>query len=206
MCGRFVLVSDLSAIAADFGVSSVTVDFSPNRNVHPGQEIPVIVSRNHENVLEVCRWGLIPFWAKDPAVGAKMINARAETVAQKPSFKYAFAKRRCLIPADGFYEWKKAGDQKIPYLFFLKSRRPFVFAGLYESWTPGDQKPINTCTIITTRANRLVASVHERMPVIVPTEESHKWLRADGDDPSSRLEMLKPYPDEKMQCVRADLL
>jgi len=205
MCGRFILISDLSVIAKNFGIAGVSVHFSPNRNVSPGQHIPAIVSRDAENVLATYLWGLIPFWAKDPSIGAKLINARAETIAQKPGFKSAFAHRRCLIPADGFYEWKKEGNKKVPYSFFMKSGEPFVFAGLYETWIAPDKKPVNTCAIITTEANSLVAPIHDRMPVIVPQEESSKWLSTEGKDSSALLDLLKSYPAGKMECAPADI-
>ena len=205
MCGRFVLISDLSVIARNFGISGVSVHFPPNRNVSPGRLIPAIIRRDAENVMASYLWGLIPFWAKNPSIGAKLINARAETVAQKPSFKSAFAQRRCLIPADGFYEWKKEGSKKIPYSFFMKSGEPFVFAGLYETWIAPDKKPVNTCAIITTQANSLVAPVHDRMPVIVPHEDGIKWLSSGAKDASALTDILKPYPAEEMECRPADI-
>lgn len=205
MCGRFILISDLSVIAREIGISGVSIHFSPNRNVSPGLLIPAIIHRDAENVLEALLWGLIPFWAKNPSIGAKLINARAETVAQKPGFKNAFAHRRCLIPADGFYEWKKEGNKKVPYSFYMKSGQPFVFAGLYETWIAPDKKPVNTCAIITTKANSLIAPVHDRMPVIVPHEDRLNWLSAGDKDSAALLDIMKPYPAEEMECRPADI-
>jgi putative SOS response-associated peptidase YedK len=200
MCGRFVLITDLPAIAQDFDVPEVSIHFSPSRNVSPGQHIPAIIRRDNKNILASFLWGLIPSWAKDPSIGAKLINARAETIAQKPSFKNAFAERRCLIPADGFYEWKREGNKKVPYYFFLKSGQPFGFAGLYESWLAPDKKKVDTCTIITTQANEVVQPIHDRMPVIVPKDQEAIWLGGGITDPSRLLEILKPYPAKHLDC------
>lgn len=204
MCGRFILITDLSVIAREFDIPGLSVHFSPSRNVSPGQHIPAVIGSDPGNVLASYLWGLIPFWARDPSIGAKLINARAETVAQKPSFKNAFAQRRCLIPADGFYEWKKEGNKKIPYYFFLKSGSPFVFAGLYEQWIAPDKKRVETCTIITTQANAVVEPIHDRMPVIVPKDQQGLWLSTQMQDPSRLLDILKPYPAEAMECKTTD--
>ena len=153
MCGRFILVTDLSEVAREFDIPHVPFSFAPDPNIAPGRQIPALVASGGGYELASFLWGLIPFWAKDPSIGAGLINARAETVAQKPSFKNAFRHRRCLIPADGFYEWKKEGSKKIPYCFSLKSGALLYFAGLYEKWTGPDKKQIASCTIITTGAN-----------------------------------------------------
>ncbi len=199
MCGRFVLITDLSAIARDFNISEISISFEPSRNVSPGRPIPAIVGAGGGKLLKSFLWGLVPFWAKDPSIGARLINARAETVAQKPSFKQAFARRRCLIPADGFYEWKKEGGKKIPYCFGLKSGALLYFAGLYEKWTAPDRQPVESCTIITTQANETVAPVHDRMPVIVPAAAHTLWLNPALQDPGRLLDILKPYPAEEME-------
>ncbi|MDD5414144.1 MAG: SOS response-associated peptidase [Smithellaceae bacterium] len=205
MCGRFVLISDLSVIAREFDASNTSVSFSPSRNVSPGRHIPAVVGSGQENRLVSFLWGLIPFWAKDPSIGAKLFNARAETIAEKPSFKNAFRQRRCLIPADGFYEWKTEGRQKILFSFHLKSGKPFAFAGLYEQWIAPDKKTVETCTIITTQANDIVAPVHNRMPVIVPKAGQQLWLNPEIKDPAHLLDILKPYPAEEMTCNPANL-
>ena len=205
MCGRFVLITDLSAIARDFIVPNVSVSFSASRNVCPGDQILAIVRRGNHNAIALFQWGLIPGWCMDPSIGAQLINARAETIIEKPSFKNAFANRRCLIPADGFFEWKKEGNKKIPYYFFLKSGKPMVFAGLYERWIAPDRKPVDTCTIITTAANDLVAPIHDRMPVIVPKEAQSLWLDMTIKDPSKLQDILKPHPAKEMECQPAGL-
>ena len=205
MCGRFVLISDLSVIVEDFDIQEVSAFFSPSRNVSPGQQIPAVIRRDNKNILTTFLWGLIPPWAKDPSIGTKLINARAETVNEKPSFKNAFCQRRCLIVADGFYEWKNEGKKKIPYYFYLKSGKPFGFAGLYESWLAPEKEMVETCTIITTQANELVQPIHERMPVIIPRNQEEIWLKNDLLDTSGLLELLMPYPAKQMECKIANL-
>lgn len=200
MCGRFVLITDLSVLARDFNLSCEAVNFSPSRNVSPGQPIVAIANPDGKTGMGLYVWGLIPFWAKDPSIGKRLINARAETLAQKPSFKNAYAKRRCLIPADGFYEWKQEGPKKVPYLFGLKSGGPMFFAGLYETWAGPDLRPVQTCAILTTQANALVLPVHERMPVIVSGDLYTPWLDPDIQDPSKLNAILKPYPPGSMTC------
>jgi hypothetical protein len=152
------------------------------------------------NLLKSFLWGLVPFWAKDPSIGGRLINARAETVAQKPSFKQAFARRRCLIPADGFYEWKKEGGKKIPYCFGLKSGVPLYFAGLYEKWTAPDQKPVESCTIITTQANETVAPVQTACPSSFPLPHTRC-----GSIPRFRIPAVARYfktvPAEEMNAT-----
>ena len=205
MCGRFVLISDLSAVAQSFGVTDVSLHFLPDRNIHPGRHIPAVIRTGQGNMPVSFLWGLVPFWAKDPSIGPRLINARAETIAQKPAFQNAFRKRRCLIPADGFYEWKKDGASKKPFRFDLKSGGPFVFAGLYEQWAAAGQKPLDTCTIITTSANEVVSRVHDRMPVIVPKSSQELWLNPELQDPALLAGVLKPYPAEEMICEPADI-
>jgi len=198
MCGRFVLVSDLSGIEEKFDIKKVYHEFQPNWNVTPGQYIPAVIHRDGQNVLASLLWGLIPSWAKDPSIGNKMINARAETISEKPSFRSAFKLRRCLIIANGFYEWKKDGTKKVPLYFYLKSGELFGMAGLYESWIAPDKSQVNSCTIITTNANELIQPIHDRMPVIVPRDQEHIWLSEKTEDKAKLLSLLKPYPTEKM--------
>ena len=204
MCGRFFLITDLAKIAEEFGAGRILVDFKPDRNVAPGQYIPVLINQNGQKVLTSLRWGLIPSWAKDASFGNKMINARAETIAAKPSFKNAFQKRRCLIPVDGFYEWQKTDKVKEPFSISLRSGKPFGLAGLYERWLSPDQKPIQTCTIITTEANELVKSIHDRMPVIIESKFYNFWMNPDNHDQAGLLALLKPYPAGEMTAVPAD--
>jgi putative SOS response-associated peptidase YedK len=198
MCGRFTLVSPFVAVAERFRVAA-PAGLRPRYNIAPGQEILCVLG-DGKNRLESLRWGLIPFWAKDPAIGNRLINARAETLAEKPSFRQAFARRRCLVVADGFYEWRSAGKRKVPVYIFLKSRTPFGFAGLYETWIAPDGTQIRTCTIITTEANDLLRPIHDRMPVILPERVEGDWL----DPAENRLEwlqsLLRPFPPDKMDA------
>ncbi|HOF05144.1 MAG TPA: SOS response-associated peptidase [Syntrophales bacterium] len=201
MCGRFVLLTDLSEISAYFHIQEVACEYRPRGNIYPGQQIAAVV-RDRRTRLVAFRWGLIPSWAKNHALGAKMINARGETVTTKPSFKNAFRNRRCLIVADGFYEWQKTGSKtKKPWFIHLKSGEPFGFAGLYETWVPPEGPPVHSCTIITTRANELIAPIHERMPVIIPREGAATWLADSDKNQEGLLSMLKPYPAEEMECL-----
>jgi putative SOS response-associated peptidase YedK len=198
MCGRFALVSDAAAISESFAVRDCYYDFKPEWNVAPGQHIGAVIHREGRNCLVPLLWGLIPSTAKDPSIGYKLINARAETIDVKPSFRSAFSKRRCLIVADGFYEWKKVGAKKIPLYFHLKSKEPFGLAGLYETWTSPDNKEIRSCAIITTEANKLIAPIHDRMPVIVPKATEQVWISDGMADRAMLLSILKPYPAEEM--------
>ncbi len=180
MCGRFAFYSPSEAVAALFGVSASPV-VKPRYNIAPTQFIASI-RRNDEqlNELTMLRWGLIPHWAKDPAIGNRMINARAETVAEKPSFRTAYRRRRCLILADGFYEWRKEGDGKTPYFISLANGHPFAFAGLWEQWQSKEtEEVLQTTTIVTTSANEFLSQVHHRMPIVLEPENATRWL--DGD-------------------------
>jgi len=198
MCGKFVLITDLKNIQKNFNIQNVSYEHQPSWNIVPGQLIPAVIHHSGKNQLVCFRWGLIPSWSKDPLIAGKLINARAETVDEKPSFRDAFKKRRCLIVADGFYEWKREGDKKMPLYYYLKSGRPFGFAGLYETWITPDKKQINTCTIITTDANELIAPVHDRMPVILSNDQEKVWLGSNPSDVSALLSLLKPYPADEM--------
>ena len=198
MCGRFTLVSPFAVIAERFHVS-VPPDLRPRFNIAPGQDVLCIV-RDGQKRLEPLRWGLIPSWARDPAIGSRMINARAETLAEKPGFRNAFARRRCLVAADGFFEWRPAGRRKEPVYIFLKSKKPFGFAGLYESWHAPDGREIRTCTIITTDANDLVRPVHDRMPVILPERAEDIWLDPSETDLERLRSLLGPLPPDEMDA------
>ncbi|ARA96929.1 MULTISPECIES: SOS response-associated peptidase [Geobacillus] len=197
MCGRFTLIADLTTLQALFRFR-YQGSLAPRFNIAPSQEVLTVVAEEGERVGKMMRWGLIPFWAKDARIGAKMINARAETVDEKASFRHAFKRRRCLILADGFYEWKKEGTKKVPYRFTLATDEPFAFAGLWERWD-GPSGPLETCTIITTKANKLVAAIHDRMPVILPFERHEDWLDPSFDDSEYLKSFLQPYPSEQMR-------
>ncbi len=182
MCGRFAFYSPSEATAALFGVDgSITVE--PRYNIAPTQFIAAVREDEDQNrELVMLRWGLVPFWAKDPAIGNRMINARAETVAEKQSFRAAFRHSRCLVLADGFYEWRKEGDAKTPYFISLASGEPFGLAGLWEKWTDKDSgESIQTTTLITTAANDFMAPLHHRMPVILQADTANDWLAGPGD-------------------------
>jgi putative SOS response-associated peptidase YedK len=188
MCGRFVQYSPLQTIQQILDVGTVSFEVIPNYNVAPTQKIITVIKHNNENKLEKLHWGLVPFWAKDISIGSRMINARAETVSQKPSFRNAFRKRRCLIPADGFYEWKGEKGNKQPYYVSIPSGEPFSFAGLWETWTDketGEESVYKSCTIITTAASESIREIHHRMPVILDPKFHEKWLNADIQDPKA---------------------
>jgi len=198
MCGRFEIHSAIEIIAKIFGIDEWDIDYMPSYNVAPSQDIIIAIDKGKRQLIK-SRWGFLPSWAKDISDGYKMINARAESVAEKPSFKQAFHKQRCLVLADGFFEWKKEGKIKKPYLIRLKSEQPFAMAGLYNKWISPDGEEIMTNTIITTESNDLIRPLHDRMPVILPEDNYADWLISDIVDPSSLLKMLKPYPSDELE-------
>ena len=178
MCGRFVGFRSLHELKKTFPIDKATCEVTENYNVAPSQEILAIIQYEKENWLERLHWGLVPFWAKDISIGNRMINARAETIASKPSFRNAFKKRRCLIPADGFYEWKGSKGQKHPVFITLPGNNPFAFAGLWETWHKKDDPDMiyKSCTIITTEASDSVRDIHPRMPAILKPEMYESWI------------------------------
>jgi putative SOS response-associated peptidase YedK len=198
MCGRYTLSTSIDKLAEEFDLSGSLPDLQSSYNVAPTQEVPAVMEGNGGRRLEMLRWGLIPSWADDPGIDNRMINARSETVAEKPSFRRAFKERRCLIPADGFYEWQKTNGSKQPFYFRMKDWRPFAFAGLWESWY-GDGE-IRSCTILTTAANNLVGEIHPRMQVILPHEVYDLWLDSTVQDRDQLLSLLAPYPTEDMEA------
>ena len=204
MCGRFVLLTDLTIITESFHIQNIACEYKPGNNISPGQQIYAVLRKDNQNTLVNLRWGLIPAWAKDYSIGNKMFNARAETIAYKPSFKNAFQKRRCLIPADGFYEWQKLGKMKKPFQFSLKSGEPFGFAGLYETWVSLEKELIHTCTIITTEPNELIQPIHDRMPVIVKKELEAFWIDPGNHNQKELLAMLQPCSSEEMMMSPVD--
>lgn len=199
MCGRYSFTPLAEAIADKFQVKEVP-EISPRYNIAPTQQIATVSvnSESSERQLKMLRWGLIPSWAKDAKMGAKLINARAETVAEKPAFRAAFKKRRCLILADGFYEWQTQNGEKQPFYFRLENGEPFAFAGLWEHWEKGDGEPIATCTIITTEANELMHPIHNRMPVILDAKNYEQWLDPEAKKVELLQSLLQPYPTEEM--------
>ncbi len=204
MCGRFTLVTEGEALVEAFDVDKTDVDLAqlaPRYNIAPTQ--PVLIVRQAADAeareLALVQWGLIPSWAKDPKMGSRLINARSETVAEKPSFRAAFKRRRCIVPADGFFEWQKQNGRKQPLYIQLAGERPFGLAGLWESWQDGDGSYLETCTILTTTPNELMASIHDRMPVILEQDDYDQWL-IPGDKPENDLHLLRPFPAEKMHA------
>jgi putative SOS response-associated peptidase YedK len=183
----------LEELKIHFPIDEVACEAASNFNVAPSQEILAIFKQNGENWLDKFHWGLVPFWAKDVSIGNKMINARAESVAEKPSFRNAFKKRRCLIPADGFYEWKGEKGEKQPMFISLPDKKPFAFAGLWETWyQKDDQNSVyRSCTIITTRASDSMRNIHHRMPVILKPQVYEPWLDPANRDAAQLIEILK---------------
>ena len=196
MCGRFTLAADIKTVAEQFGVTP-SLQASPRYNVAPTQEV-VSILRNGSAHMEWLQWGLIPSWAKDESIGSKMINARAETLAEKPSFKRLLRSKRCLVVADGFYEWKKTQGGKTPMYITLKDGSLFAFAGLWDMWHSSDGRDLRTCTIITTQPNTLVTTIHDRMPAILSADARDLWLDSSLQDEQALLHLLAPYPAEEM--------
>ena len=194
MCGRFALYSSFQAIKDYADLLNEIEEMKANYNVAPGQEIPIIINKNQHNILKSCKWGFIPFWAKDENIGYKLTNTRGETIAEKPSFKYAFQQRRCLIPANGFYEWRKKDKQ--PFYINLKDRELFSFAGIWEIWESPAGKQIFSCSIITTSTNEKLKDIHHRMPVILYKEQEETWLTENNGNILQKL--LLSYPNDKM--------
>lgn len=192
MCARFTLRSDSYGLASLFDLDEAP-NLGPRYNIAPTQQVAVVVEdATHKRHLEMRRWGLIPSWAKDKAIGQKMINARSETAAEKPSFRNAMKRRRCLIPADGFFEWREEGGRKQPYLIGMKDGRAFAFAGLWESWNDPEDGELLTCTILTTEANEFMSELHDRMPVILPKEDYTIWLDPANESPEKLTPLLRP--------------
>ena len=199
MCGRFVQITPIPKLVKRFKVRRLTpVDKGPCYNVAPTHQI-LIVNNEGERQLIQARWGLVPSWAKDPSIGNHMINARAETVARKPAFRHALETRRCLIIADGFFEWKKEGNRKLPMYLRLSSGKVFAFAGPYNIWTSPAGETMYTCTIVTTEANGLVKPFHDRMPAILPKNEEDLWLDPNVRDKEELLTLLRPYDADEME-------
>jgi putative SOS response-associated peptidase YedK len=201
MCGRFTLTVSPEKLQEKFGLKEPPpTELAPRFNIAPSQAV-AIVPNQEERALEIVQWGLIPSWAKDPKIGNRMINARAETLAEKPAFRAALKRRRCLVVADGFYEWKKDGTRKVPMYIQLKDEEPFGFAGLWEVWHDPEGSEVKTCTIITTSANALVAGIHDRMPVILPPEAYDRWLDPREVPADATVPLLKPFDASRMKAV-----
>ena len=206
MCGRFTLTSDMDILLYRFAVG-MPADFNylPRYNIAPTQPVLGVVYENEQKTLKNFRWGLIPSWAKDMKFGSKMINARSETLSEKPSFKHLVKRQRCLIPADGFYEWIQTSIPKQPVYIGLKSNEPFAFAGLWDQWQ-SPAETIYSCTIITTAANSLIQSVHHRMPVILTPKQEEIWLNPEIQQYSELAPLFQPYPSDAMEMFPVSLL
>jgi putative SOS response-associated peptidase YedK len=201
MCGRFTITLDPGDLREELAIAEVPPDWRPRYNAAPTQLVGAVTDADARK-MEWFRWGLIPFWARDMSIGNRMINARAETIMEKPSFRQAFQKRRCIIPADGFFEWRKSAEGKTPstpYYITLKEREPFAFAGLWETWRNPEGEEILSCTIITTAANELMLPIHDRMPVILPKEVCWQWLQPAPQH--ELVQMLRPLDPALMQAV-----
>jgi len=199
MCGRFTTQRGTREMAALYDAAPTGEALGPSYNVAPGQLVQTVVVVQGARVLAPMRWGLIPSWAKEPAIGNRLINARAETAAEKPSFRKALRERRCLILADGFYEWKTAGGRKRPWHITLADRPVFAFAGLWERWTSPEGEVIRSCAILTVEANDFMRPLHARMPVILPEPDEAAWLDPAQKDPAALQPLLRPYPSETLR-------
>lgn len=199
MCGRFSLAVETQVIAELFEVPAGTFEWQPRYNIAPTQPCPVITSADNMRTLSLMRWGLIPHWSKDKKMAFQMVNARAETVKSKPSYRDSFRKRRCLIPTDGFFEWKKGSAGKTPYRATLQNGKPFAFAGLWDSWKDEAGNEIRSFTILTTESNSLIRPLHDRMPVILKKEDEALWLDTTITELQKLDPLLKPYPEAEMK-------
>ena len=220
MCGRYTITKDLSEIGRLVRFICKVVDFKPRYNLAPRSQAPVLIWEGGVATLKPMRWGLIPAWAKDESIGDQLTNARAETITDKTSFRRPFEKQRCLIPADGFYEWQTTPAGKQPFRFTRKDGGFFCMAGLWEKWHrphregelglddtgPSVDQTVETFTIITTEPNPMVAAVHNRMPVIIGPEHYQWWLQPDRFEPQFLKTLLRPYPAEDMACCRVSKL
>ena len=201
MCGRFTLFTDIEEIKERFNIQGpFDEEYQFSYNIAPSHSVLSVINDGARNRLGYLRWGLIPFWAKDEKLGYKMINARAETIAEKASFKNAYKKKRCLIIADSFYEWKKEPGRKIPMRIKLKNHSPFGMAGLWESWKSPEGINIYSCSVITTVPNELMTSIHDRMPVILKPEDEKDWLNPSINDPAFLQQYLKSFDSEQMEA------
>ena len=205
MCGRYSLIADLGELARRFEFEGDWLEFESSYNVAPTHNVLTVVGGEARRA-GYMRWGLIPHWAKDHRIGSRMINARAETVAEKPSFRDSLRRRRCLVLADGFYEWQRNGKEKRPMRVVMRSGEPFAFAGIWSVWKDPEGNRVPTCAIITTIANDVLEPIHERMPVILPKEAEQFWLDPSVDDPAAITDVLTPAPDDAMNAYEVSSL
>ena len=205
MCGRYSLIADISELQERFDFDSSGLTHAPRYNVAPTQ-MALTVTNGSGRRGSYMRWGLIPPWAKSPSVGSRMINARAETLTERPSFRTAFQRRRCLVLADGFYEWERKGSSRRPMRIVMASGEPFAFAGLWDAWRDPKGEVVRSCTIITTSANESLSPIHDRMPVILPRELESLWLDHDIQDPAALAGILSPYITDEMAAYEVSSL
>jgi putative SOS response-associated peptidase YedK len=207
MCGRFTLTVDPAELKEAFGNFIFPAQFAPRFNIAPTQPV-LAIPNDAKNKADFFSWGLIPSWSKDPTIANKLINARGETIAEKPSFRGSFKYKRCLIPADGFYEWKaQRGEKtKIPYFIHMKDLLPFALAGLWDEWHSPDGGTLRTCTIITTEPNELMSTLHNRMPVILDAKDYDQWLDPAPQTPENLLPLIKPFPADGMSAYPVSTL
>ncbi len=204
MCGRFSLTSPWELLKERFVVDIPLNDYRVRYNAAPGQNLWVIPAETPRNA-QLFQWGLVPFWAKDPRIGNRLINARAETIAEKPAFRTPFKKHRCLVLADGFYEWDKKGARRVPYRVVMRDEHPFALAGICDYWKDTTGNELKSFSIITTGANRLIAQIHDRMPVILSRKDETVWLDPDLEILQA-LKMLRPYPAKEMKMYPVSTL
>jgi putative SOS response-associated peptidase YedK len=197
MCGRFVLTVNPDLIQTAFDLTSVPALMSPRYNIAPTQPIALITNESPRE-LNFYKWGLIPSWSKDPSAASKMINARSEGAAEKPAFRAAFKRRRCIIPTDGFYEWQQRAGEKVPMFIHFKDHELFGFAGLWEVWHSPDGSEVRTCTILTTDANDFMQTIHNRMPVILHKEDYPLWLSSEEEPTPVLQALMKPYSGDEL--------
>lgn len=201
MCGRYTITVSLEELMIRYLIGDTKVPYHrPKYNVAPGQQIMAIINDGTQNRLGELQWGLIPPWADSPKAGYNMLNARSETAATKPAFQAPLRRKRCLIPADGFYEWQKNDTGKQPMRIVLKNRSLFSMAGLYETWVAPDGTKINSCTILTTTPNELMAPIHDRMPVILHREDEPLWLDRNVQEPHAVEHLLRPYASDELEA------
>ena len=205
MCGRYNLISNLTVLGRAVPVRRHSTDAGSRYNIAPTQDVLTVVGGESRRA-GFMRWGLIPFWAKDRSIGSRMINARAETVADKPSFRDGFRRRRCLVLADGFYEWQRTGSGKRPMRVAMRSGEPLAFAGIWSMWKDPEDNSIPTCAIVTTSANELLRLIHHRMPAILPREMEGFWLDRSNQDTTELRSVLTPYPDDAMEAYEVSTL
>lgn len=200
MCGRYTLAAEVEPLQARFQFETPVPDYAPSYNIAPSQGVLAVIRDEDANRAGLLRWGLVPSWAKDPKVGYRMINARAESAAEKPSFRRALRQRRCLVLADGYYEWQRRDGHKIPMYMRLRSHEPFAFAGLWERWRGADDTTLVTCTILTTEANEWIQPVHHRMPVILDPSQEALWLDRSVTEPDVLQPLLEPLQADILEA------